>query len=164
MRHSQFTLEQVEATKRRQLPNIWDHWLRLDGFRGIDIQSAFDKYHIGVSKKEVRGGMYSPIFWQIDFSGNVIDGRTVGICQDGRIVYKKISSASYRDRKDYHLFGEHLLLAFPGRPVKIYPDEMRSVRESILNPEFNCMAMTHRSQQTRQRIKLYIPDTSFCGC
>jgi hypothetical protein len=158
---TEFTLDSVELTKKRSRPNIYADWLRSEGVSEINISALFQKYHIGVSKKHIHGGMYSPIFWQIDASGNVVGGRTIGLREDNRIVFSPIGRSVASSKENYHLFGEHLLKDFPERTVKIFPFEFLAIRASLLYPESNCIAITTESDAVRRRVREYLPSAEW---
>jgi len=114
-------------------------------FEPTTITHLINTYFIGTSKNWPG----STVFWQIDFQGNIRDGKIMLYDPaNGRRVkqpYNHITWAhSALKLKDYNLqqcfFGEHLLKLHPELPVSIVESEKTAIIASVYFPQFIWLA------------------------
>jgi hypothetical protein len=109
------------------------------------VTQLINTYFIGTSKNWPG----STVFWQIDFQGNIRDGKIMLYDPTtGRRVkqpYNHITWAhSALKLKDYNLqqcfFGEHLLKLCPSLPISIVESEKTAIIASVYFPQFIWLA------------------------
>lgn len=84
------------------------------------LTAMMERYSIGAT--EQGDGSGHPIFWHINVAHQITNGHIITMDSKTGKVYD--SSWYCQDKQPTCLFGEHLLLDFPDKPVALVKDEM----------------------------------------
>lgn len=117
---------------------------------------VFSLYHVG-SSKHWKG---ATIFWQIDISGSIRAGKVMLYDKGtGKRIKEPFPHITWIHKliklKDYELnqclFGEHLLLEFPEKPIAIVESEKTALLAAAYTPKFNWLAAGNLNNLSRKR-------------
>jgi len=121
-------------------------------------REVFQEYKVGTSKK--WGG--ATLFWQINYHGKVGQGKIMVFNKEtGKRIknpYPLISSVhallKRQDQKpEYSLFGEHLLIKYPNKPIAIVESEKTAIIMSIIEQNYLWIASGGLSQLNDYRLR-----------
>lgn len=150
----------------------------LDDERKTIASKVYDWYQVG----STRDGRI--IYWQIDCNGLIRTGKVMqynpltGHRIQGQanainwihsiLIKRNVLSPDYN--LGQCLFGEHLIKAFPNKPIIVVEAEKTAIMCSIVMPQFNWLATGGKSQTSIEKMKalknlcvVMMPDTDTSG-
>lgn len=101
------------------------------------LTAMMERYSIGAT--EQGNGSGHPIFWHINVAHQITNGNIITMDSKTGKVYD--NSWYYQDKQPTCLFGEHLLLDFPDKPVALVKDEMTAAIMSCFSTPYLWLAM-----------------------
>ena len=141
---------------------------------GEDVTTkAISTYHIGTSKYQFTHKDYpdfksetgATVFWQIDKNGKIRSGKLILYSSEtGKRVKQPFNHVHWAHKaikaKDFNLvqclFGEHLLIKDPDKPIAVVESEKTAIIASVYLPMFNWVAvgaLTNLKPDTCQALK-----------